>query len=69
MLDAKKEERRKACRDLYRLSVEKGYFYAARTLLRNALAWRSREARAKSKEWCYNLRGGRLNAFEYKCSY
>ena len=69
MLDSIKEKRREACRREYHVAVSRGYFLAARKLLRNALVWRSPMARSQSREWAYYLRNGKIHAFVYKCSY
>ena len=69
MPDAKKEKRREKCRRDYHIAVAGGYFLAARRLLRNALMWCNPAARLQSKEWSYDLRGGKLHALEYRCSY
>lgn len=66
MPDSKKDERREVCRLVYHRAIEMGYFLAARTLLRNALIWSSPTARSRSREWAYDLRGGKLHALEYK---
>lgn len=69
MPDVVKEKRREACRREYHAAIKGGYFLAARKLLRDALIWRSPMARSQSREWAYDLRNGKIHAFEYKCSY
>lgn len=69
MLDAFKQKRREVCRRNYHLAVKDGYFLAARKYLRDALVWSSPMARARSREWAYDLHNGKLHALEYKCSY
>lgn len=69
MLDSVKQKRREVCRRNYHLAIADGYYFAARKYLRDALIWSNLVARERSKEWYYDLRGGKLHALEYRCSY
>lgn len=69
MIDAKKEEDRDICRRCHRSAVKRGHFLVARMMLREALIWRSPEARLQSVTWGYKVRDAKLESFKYRWTY